>query len=287
MGQDQRPGPMGRYVVRRMKREEMDVAIRWAAAEGWNPGLSDADCFYTADPNGFFIGTLDDEPAATLSAVAYDDGFGFLGFYIVRPELRGRGHGLEIWRAGMAYLGSRNIGLDGVLAQQDNYRKSGFQLTYYNARYEGVGGGQVPPGVVALAEVPFAELVAFDRMMFGAARAAFLERWVAQPHAVGRAVRRAGDLAGYGVIRRCGRGFKIGPLFAADERDAERLFQALAAEAPDQPIFLDIPEVNRAAQALVKRHRMTPVFQTARMYSKQAPALPLAQIFGVTSFELG
>lgn len=282
-----RSGPTGRYAVRRMKREEMDIAIRWAAAEGWNPGLSDADCFYRADPAGFFIGTLDGEPAATLSAVAYDESFGFLGFYIVRPELRGRGHGLEIWQAGIAYLGSRNIGLDGVLAQQDNYRKSGFRLAYYNARYEGVGGGEAPRGVIALAEAPFAELVAFDSRMFGAARATFLERWMAQPHAVGRAVRRAGDLAGYGVTRRCGRGFKIGPLFAADEQVAEQLFQALAAEASEQPIFLDIPEINRAAQALVRRHRMTPVFQTARMYSKQAPALPLTQIFGVTSFELG
>jgi hypothetical protein len=32
---------------------------------------------------------------------------------------------------------------------------------------------------------------------------------------------------------------------------------------------------------------MTAVFETARMYTGQAPALPLDRIFGVTSFELG
>ncbi|HLA33082.1 MAG TPA: GNAT family N-acetyltransferase, partial [Pseudomonas sp.] len=31
-----------------MTRAEVDLAIDWAAAEGWNPGLHDADCFYAA-----------------------------------------------------------------------------------------------------------------------------------------------------------------------------------------------------------------------------------------------
>jgi hypothetical protein len=32
---------------------------------------------------------------------------------------------------------------------------------------------------------------------------------------------------------------------------------------------------------------MTPVFETARMYTRQSPELPLNRLFGVTSFELG
>ena len=53
------------YVIRAMTREEIDTAVDWAAAEGWNPGLHDADCFHAADPGGFFVGMLDDEPIAT------------------------------------------------------------------------------------------------------------------------------------------------------------------------------------------------------------------------------
>lgn len=41
------------YLIRTMNREEINLAIAWAALEGWNPGLSDADCFYAADPDGF------------------------------------------------------------------------------------------------------------------------------------------------------------------------------------------------------------------------------------------
>lgn len=49
---------MAEYRVRRMRREDVDLAIEWAAAEGWNPGLNDAESFFDTDPQGFFIGSL-------------------------------------------------------------------------------------------------------------------------------------------------------------------------------------------------------------------------------------
>jgi GNAT superfamily N-acetyltransferase len=120
-----------------MRPEEVPLAVEWAAAEGWNPGLADASCFAAAAPEGFLLGELAGEPAATLSVVNYDERFSFVGFYIVRPDLRGRGLGLNMWRAGIARAGSRAIGLDGVVAQQENYCKSGFQFAYNNIRYGG------------------------------------------------------------------------------------------------------------------------------------------------------
>jgi len=76
--------------IRTMRPEEIALAVDWAAAEGSNPGLGDAACFATVDPGGFLIGELDGAPAATISCLDYDARFAFLGFYIVRPDLRGR-----------------------------------------------------------------------------------------------------------------------------------------------------------------------------------------------------
>jgi hypothetical protein len=118
------------FTVRVMEHHEVALAAEWAAAEGWNPGLCDHDHFGTVDPHGFHMGELHGAPASTISVVNYDDGFSFLGFYIVRPELRGRGYGLRTWRAAIARAGSRTVGLDGVVDQQDNYRKSGFVLAH-------------------------------------------------------------------------------------------------------------------------------------------------------------
>ena len=128
-----------KFVIRTMRRDDVESALDWAAKEGWNPGIHDADCFYFTDPQGFFIGEIVGEPIGCIAAVAYNDSFGFIGLYIVKPEFRGKGYGTALWKSGMNHLGNRIIGLDGVIDQQENYKKSGFRLAYRNIRYEGIG----------------------------------------------------------------------------------------------------------------------------------------------------
>lgn len=156
------------FIVRTMNAEEVNLAIEWAAHEGWNPGFHDAHVFRAADPDGFFIGELQGEPVGSISAVAYDAHFGFIGLYIVRPEFRGKGLGLRIWQHGIAYLGKRNVGLDGVVAQQPNYRKSGFELAYRNIRFQGVAEADVTnhPSLVDAHQLPFDKLASYDQRFF-------------------------------------------------------------------------------------------------------------------------
>ena len=278
---------MQAFVVRLMRQADLALTLDWAAAEGWNPGLNDAECFHAADPEGFFIGEMAREPVGSISAVRYDARFGFLGLYIVRPEFRGRGFGLELWRAAMRHLGERNVGLDGVVAQQENYRKSGFTLAFRNVRYRGEGCGADPGGATELSSIGFEDLSRYDAQVFPAPRAHFLAQWIAQSKAAALGIVGQGQLRGYGVLRRCRNGCKIGPLLADDAEIGERLFLALKSRAPGEHVFLDVPEINPAAVGLAKRHRMSPVFETARMYTKGAPQAPMERCFGVTTFELG
>jgi hypothetical protein len=276
------------FRVRTMSPEEVALAVDWAAAEGWNPGLTDASCFAAAAQGGFLLGDLAGAPAAILSVVNYDEHFSFLGFYIVRPDLRGRGFGLRIWQAGMARAGSRAIGLDGVVAQQDNYRKSGFVFAYNNVRY---GGWVAPlveatPTTVSLSEVSFDLIARDDATVFPAARPTFLNTWVAAPGHVGRALIRDGRLVAWGVIRPCRTGRKIGPLIADDRDAAEAVFAALVGPAGGQ-VFLDVPQPNDAAVALATAHGFAAVFETARMYSGPIRPVSLERVYGVTTFELG
>ena len=281
---------MSDYLTRTMTRQEVELAIDWAAEEGWNPGLYDADCFYAADPDGFLIGLLGGEPVATISVVKYGDYFSFLGLYIVKPGYRGKGYGMRIWKAGLERLRGRTIGLDGVVAQQENYKKSGFTLAYKNIRYQGTGGGSFPtdPGIVRLSTLPFDEVCAYDRPFFPGKRGQFLRHWIVQPQSTALGILRNHKLSGYGVLRVCRSGYKVGPLFADNPEFAERLFSALTACVPEgTPVFLDTPSVNPAAVELAKRHKMTAAFETARMYAGESPDLPISRLFGITTFELG
>ncbi len=286
------------YSIRKMKKEEVGIALKWAEIEGWNPGVNDSECFYAADPDGFLIGEIDSEPIGSISVVKYGQDFGFLGLYIVRPEFRGRGYGLQLWNAGMEYLSGRNVGLDGVVAQQENYRKSGFRLAYRNIRYEGKGNEINAPKhslefllgegeIVELASVSFGEIADYDRRFFASPRDSFLECWINQPGGLSLGISAAGGLAGYSVMRPCRTGFKIGPLFADGREFAEALFLAMCEAARGEPVFLDVPEANSAAVALAEQNGMRKVFETARMYTRFEPDISLDRTFGVTTFELG
>lgn len=278
------------YSIRSMTRPELDLCIQLAAAEGWNPGLHDADAFYAADPNGFLVGLLDGQPIGCISAVRYGEHFGFIGFYIVVPDYRRQQFGLKLWQAAMQRLNGCLVGLDGVVAQQANYRKSGFELAYNNIRFQGSAqpGNSCDAAIVELAAVPEPMLMAYDRELFPASRAAFLARWISRPGTAAKAFVQNGMLRGYGVIRPCRTGYKIGPLFAENAQTAHAIYEALVNQVErGAQVQLDIPQVNIQAVRMAETWAMTPVFETARMYTGPAPSIDLQRIFGVTSFELG
>ena len=278
------------FSIRPMKRSEMDFAIQLAAKEGWNPGLHDAECFYRTDPDGFFVGLVDEnQPMGCISAVSYNGKFGFIGLYIVAAEHRGKGFGTALWQRAMQRLDGHNIGLDGVVGQQANYRKSGFNLAYRNIRYQGADLQSTSrKDLVPLHQLGWERLVNYDSRFFPVRRIQFLSKWVRMPDSHGGAVVRSGRVTGYGIIRRCRTGFKVGPLFADNEEIAGAILTGLSKHIPrGEPIFLDVPEVNPAAVRLVERCGMTKVFETARMYTGPLPEIDLEGMFGVTTFELG
>src|SRR3989338_1842134 len=260
------------YKIRKMKRSDLDVAIEWAAKEGWNPGLYDGDSFYGTDPDGFLMGFLDSEPVSSISAISYGDDYGFLGFYIVKREYRNKGFGIQIWNTALKQMGDKNIGLDGVVAQQESYKKSGFKLAYRNIRYQGkasVNTSDDSIKTLPASKISFDQLVSYDSKMFSVSRSKFLRLWISQPQSLALGVLGENNLKGYGMVRKCHIGYRVGPLFAENERYAEALFTKLMSFAGiNTPIFLDVPEPNTAGLKLTKRYKMKPVFETARMYTK-------------------
>jgi GNAT superfamily N-acetyltransferase len=285
----------GRYCFRNLDAAGIAaIPIPWMRDAGWNPGLNDAETYFTADPAGFFVGELDGKPIATISGVRYDDTFGFIGCYIVSKPFRGRGYGMAISGAAIAHLRGCTQGGDGVLENVEKYKQIGAEFAWRNARYEGVKD-KVRSGpnrdVLDAREIPLAQIEELDAACFPAKRTAFLKAWFHQPgaHALAlRDCRNDSNVRGYGVIRPCFRGWKIGPLFARDADTAGILFEQLIYRIPDgDPFVLDVPEPNTAAMNLVRQYGMNEVFATARMYIGPFPKLNLDWTFGITTFELG
>ncbi|MCW4019261.1 MAG: GNAT family N-acetyltransferase [Candidatus Bathyarchaeota archaeon] len=275
--------------IKHMKKAEVNVAIDWAQKEGWNPGIHDAECFFQADPDGFYAAKIADEIVGTVSAVKYSSNFAFEGLMIVKSEFRQKGVGSAMQAFVNDLCRNVNLGLDGVLQMQEKYERVGFNYVHKNTRYAGVVKETSSGDCLSIQKADFADVAAFDSKFFPAPRPRFLEGWLFQKDASAMLARekQSDAVCGYGVIRKCFSGHKIGPLFAVDPVVAESLFNDLVVSVNGEKVFLDLPEPNTAAVELANRQGMMPVFSTVRMYTKQEPKLPLDKIYGVTSFELG
>lgn len=277
-----------------MTRPELDVAVEWAAKEGWNPGLHDADVFWNTDPQGF-IGLFDgDGMVGSGSTISYNGDFGFKGFFIVKPEYRGKGAEDKLWYHLRDTMLARvkpegAIGVNGVSAMQKYYAKSGYEFSHRNLRMEFKAiNFEASRNVLRISRDDL-EVFTYDKKCFGYDRAIFLKHWFSMKDSLALKYTENSEIKGFGVVRRCLSGFKIGPLFAQSFTVAEELFKSLSsyAEGKGESIFLDIPEVNKDAVRLAAKYNMQETSGTARMYYGKAPKLPYKEIYGVTTFELG
>lgn len=289
-------GWVDQLTIRPLERHELFQVVDWAREEGWNPGLNDAEIFWQTDPDGYLGVELDGQIVAAGSVVSYGRDFGFMGLFIVQPDLRGKGIGTKLWFHRRDALLARLkpgalIGMDGVFDMQAWYGQGGFVFSHRNLRMQGIGRkSDSAQDCVQLDELAFEEVEDYDRRCFGFNRGEFLRLWIKPQSGCALGVVRDGCLVGYGVVRECVEGFKIGPLFAESADVASLLFSALGDCAAGSNLVLDVPEINSDAMALAQQNGMEEVFGCARMHygpNQQPPQLPWRKIYGITTFELG
>jgi hypothetical protein len=264
----------------------VETMLGWAEAEGWNPGPADASTFFSADPQGFWLGISDGQPVASLSAVAWNPDFAFVGLYIVRPEMRGQGLGWQLWQTALGQHSQGCLALDGVVAQQDNYARSGFRLAHRSLRWQGQVGqvGSLEGSLVPAASVQD-KLAHLDSLVSPSDRPQYFQAWIRQ---AGARAWASPDGSAMALARPVKNGWKVGPLIAPDARTAHALLAACCQGlAPETPIFVDTPEPNASAQKLMQQLGFGVCFEVARMYTKPVREHRLDWLYGVTSYELG
>jgi hypothetical protein len=157
------------------------------------------------------------------------------------------------------------------------------QLRYV---YEPNPSARIPNDVISPTDVPIERIINYDTELFPASRPMFLSPWIRYAETA-YGILSDDRLCGYGVLRPCDRGFKIGPLFADTFEIADYLFRALTYHAKAQPVFIDIPDIHPELPVFIQRYCLQPVFTCVRMYWGHIPNLDVERIFGVTTLELG
>lgn len=265
---------------------DLAQVLDWAAQEGWNPGLEDAEAFHAADQDGFFLAKRDGQTVAAISVVNHNDSFAFLGLYLCLPEFRGRGIGFALWQHALKHAGQRSIGLDGVPAQEANYARSGFVFSGRTLRLS----GQVKPGLSdypTATSADYPELEKLDVAANGLLRPRFLRSWLeTRPTRKTIVLLQGGAISGFATARICRAGCKIGPIVATSAEDAYRLARAAAGVLEQDRVVIDVPDTAASFAALLRQDGFTNDFSTARMF--RGPALKSgATLQAVASLELG
>jgi GNAT superfamily N-acetyltransferase len=273
--------------------EGLKTLVKWAEEEGWNPGLYDAEVFWQTDPDGYYGYYKNGRLIAGGSIVSYSREFGFMGFFIVKPEYRSQGIGRKLWYQRRDTLLSRlnkgaSIGMDGVVTMQPFYKRGGFEIAFRDERHESTGMAfQVDNHITAIGDQDVDSVLAYDLQCFGFRRPEFLKSWLNMPNVKTFKYQDSGKMKGFVVIRKAVKGYKICPLFADNKAIAEELYKACLNAVPGEPLYIDIPMINKDAVALVKKYNTTSVFECARMYFGDAPKVEMNKVFGITTFELG
>ena len=258
--------------------------VEWAEAEGWNPGQYDAEVYYQTDPDGFYGYFHNEDMIGGGSIVSYNKEFGFMGFFIVKPEYRSHGIGRKLWYQRRDTLLSRlnkgaSIGMDGVIAMQPFYKKGGFEILFRDERFEKMGMKfEIDKNISPISDNDFNSIFAYDKQCFGFSRPQFLKPWLNLPGNKTFKYIENEKLKGFAIV--C-------PLFADNEMIAEELYKACLNSVVDKPLYFDIPVINKGAVNIIKKYDAEYVFECARMYHGKSPNIEINKVFGITTFELG
>ncbi|MBP9726250.1 MAG: hypothetical protein KBD83_02120 [Gammaproteobacteria bacterium] len=283
-------------VVQRMTESDLQMVLRWADQEGWNPGEHETLPLYLADPKGYYLLKHNEQAIASLALVEYSPQLAWMGLFIVLPIFRKKGYGSLLWDHVVANRpSSMTLALDGVLQQVSRYEKSGFQSDFLSTRWTVKRSDimEMPPEkqshLLLTENFLTTSLLEYDKKILSLSREKFLTPWLRMPESHTLVARDAQNtIVGYGVVSKTVNGYKIAPLFADDEAIADALFFALCSFAAEgSSIVMTTPESNTFAVALAKRYRMERVFDTVRMYKGAPPLIDHSKVVGLTSLEIG
>jgi len=249
-----------------MSEEDYNNVVRpWTILENWNPGCFDSQIYFS-HPEGRFFYVLKklNEIVAALLGYAYNSNHATVGCYIVKPGERGRGYGKQLWDCVLNSLCTRyhNVRLYSVPALIAAYQKEGFILENSSIQHwQRVNGSPIAPfhspNIQVATHQELLAICEYDQSIFPAQRHSLLKALLNLPESsvIYSRAPHSGLINGFGAIRLCEEGYRIGPLYADSPSIARELIcKLLSSRRPDNMVFMDSHNYNQHAAKLLTNH---------------------------------
>ncbi|MFM0551214.1 GNAT family N-acetyltransferase [Paraburkholderia sediminicola] len=202
----------------------LSIAVRWPhRAEDWRFALG---------AGGGFVAILNGAVIGTALYWKYGADRASLGMVIVSPEQQGYGIGRKLMALLLEQTAERITLLHATTAGKPLYEKLGFETFGATEQHQGtvsdLAQASLPPGE-QLRPLDASDM---PRLIELASRASGLDRSAVLPAlldvAQGIGLERDGELLGFSIFRRFGRGYVIGPVVAVESDDHDSLSRAKA-----------------------------------------------------------
>ncbi|XP_052767919.1 uncharacterized protein LOC128208400 [Mya arenaria] len=213
----------------------------WKQVNG-DLGMYDYQVYMVIDPT--FLLAAEDDRGEVL-------GFGgvsknspdtvYLGNFIVRDDVRGRGIGRQIWRAMIDKAGDMNIALDSEPYMVDYYGKNGFMFKTFKVAFYNVemletmkGNASTKYKIKTLTEDMWPLVMAYDRQVYPSLdRERILRAWFGVGDVRGVVAIDQGTIVGYGCIhKKEGKQYGLRNVFADSEEVLEAMLRDMFAVVP-------------------------------------------------------
>jgi ribosomal protein S18 acetylase RimI-like enzyme len=255
---------------------EADIVpfLALAKKEGWICGPWEFEFLLQTFPQGCFVHREQGRPLGYVTSVRYGKS-GWIGNLLVHPEVRKRGVGRGLMELTVSELlkdGVETVWLTASAEGAGLYRKLGFvQIDCIN-RWTGEGGASDPLKTVPLEMESVREV---DRAGWGERRDALLKATCGR----GRLYSSSG---GFICCQQWGGGMQIGPWCCLIGAQAGPLLDK-ALPGAGKKVFLDVPEGNRAAGALLTKRGFVITGRNTLMYLGAEPKYRPASVFALAS----
>ena len=252
---------------------------------------ADLQRYMAIQSDGWFFATCTGAPAGMVGAMDYRR-FAYIGLMAVHPTMQGQGIGRTLMQHLLTWLDRRGTPmalLDATEAGRPLYASLGFheqdEACVFAQQHATHPIAPAGPQVQCLQRQELPAVVALDRPIFGAAREAVLRALLTDfPERFFVVYDEAGEVSGYC----CAQMRRLGPWVARRLTDAEALLQAALALSYAGAPQVIVPQMNRAAVALLEHYGFH-LLRTTRHMRRGGAGLPGQRelLYGQVSIAIG
>jgi GNAT superfamily N-acetyltransferase len=262
--------------IRTMTESDIPAGMRMKEIAGWNQTKEDWLRFLKASERGCMVAEVEGRVRGTVTTIAYEDRFAWVGMALVDPEFRGRGLGTALLEAAISCLDDAKIPtikLDATPLGKPLYQKLGFQCEYEIERWI----LKRPAGKVhsdtsenksahIVSENLLETILTEDREVFGADRSQLLRSLHQSAPEFTLTVFENGTLRGSALGRRGSFADQLGPWTARDAGAASDLLRSFVGRSRREILLVDRLKSNAIAGSLLESLGFDHSRMLTRMY---------------------